>query len=107
MLNPSLRLNVYNDDAAEALVRDNYPEALPTYKGLAHGVERADLFRYLAIHHQGGIYSDCDIEPYACVANWLTLFDWYEGREGLRLDKLLIVGLEFDSDAGWGFANHN
>ena len=107
MLNPSLRLNVYNDDAAEALVRDNYPEALPTYKGLAHGVERADLFRYLAIHHQGGIYSDCDIEPYACVANWLTLFDWYEGREGLRLDKLLIVGLEFDSDAGWGFESLN
>merc|ERR1719163_1250312 len=49
MLNPSLRLNVYNDDTAEALVRDNYPEVLPTYKGLAHGVERADLFRYLAV----------------------------------------------------------
>ena len=104
MLDPSVDLKVFDDKAAEDLVRENYPDLLATYQGLAHGVERADLFRYLAIHLDGGIYADCDVEPNACVSKWLKEYEWFEGREGLRINSsvpLLVVGVEFDAEGGW------
>ena len=104
MLDPSLDLRLFDDEAAETLVRENYPDLLATYQGLAHGVERADLFRYLAIHLEGGIYADCDVEPNACVSKWLNEYEWFEGRGGLRINSsvpLLVVGVEFDAEAGW------
>merc|ERR1740130_765045 len=104
MLDPSVDLKVFDDKAAETLVRENYPDLLATYQGLAHGVERADLFRYLAIHLEGGIYADCDVEPNACVSKWLNEYEWFEGREGLRINSsvpLLVVGVEFDAEGGW------
>jgi hypothetical protein len=104
MLDPSVNLKMFDDKAAENLVRENYPDLLTTYQGLAHGVERADLFRYLAIHLDGGIYADCDVEPNACVSKWLKEYEWFEGREGLRINSsvpLLVVGVEFDAEGGW------
>ena len=104
MLDPSLDLRIFDDKAAETLVREHYPDLLATYQGLAHGVERADLFRYLAIHLEGGIYADCDVEPNACVSKWLKEYEWLEGREGLRINSsvpLLVVGVEFDAEGGW------
>ena len=104
MLDPSVNLKLFDDKAAENLVREHYPDLLATYQGLAHGVERADLFRYLAIHLDGGIYADCDVEPNACVSKWLKEYEWFEGREGLRINSsvpLLVVGVEFDAEGGW------
>ena len=46
MLDPTVNMKLFDDEAAESLVRENYPDLLATYQGLAHGVERADLFRY-------------------------------------------------------------
>ena len=104
MLDPSVNMKLFDDEAAESLVRENYPDLLATYQGLAHGVERADLFRYLAIHLDGGIYADCDVEPNACVSKWLKEYEWFEGREGLHINSsvpLLVVGVEFDAEGGW------
>ena len=104
MLDPTVNMKLFDDEAAESLVRENYPDLLATYQGLAHGVERADLFRYLAIHLDGGIYADCDVEPNACVSKWLKEYEWFEGREGLHINSsvpLLVVGVEFDAEGGW------
>ena len=53
----------YPDKNAEEVVSRNYPWFLKSYQGLGHGVERADLFRYLAVHQYAGYYSDTDVMP--------------------------------------------
>ena len=59
-LNPDLEYRFHDDSDCEQLVRRHYPQYLGTYLDMDEPVERADMFRYMAIHHYGGIYADMD-----------------------------------------------
>ena len=59
-LNPDLEYRFHDDSDCDQLVRRHYPQYLDTYLGLPTPVERADMFRYMAVHHYGGIYADMD-----------------------------------------------
>ncbi len=50
----------YDDDGSRGFVADRFPELLELYDRLRLPVERADLFRYLVLHDQGGVYADID-----------------------------------------------
>ena len=60
-VNPRLRQELYDDARAGAFVRKHYPQYTSIYfEQLTRAVERADLFRYLVVHHFGGYWADVD-----------------------------------------------
>lgn len=61
-LNPGLSLRLYDDAGARAVVADVAPDRLALYDRLAHGVMRADLFRWAVLLRDGGIYADIDMQ---------------------------------------------
>lgn len=61
-MNPSWDYKLWTDDDLDALVRDHYPELEDLYLSYPNPVQRADLGRYLILHHCGGVYADIDTE---------------------------------------------
>jgi hypothetical protein len=53
---------LWTDDDLSTLVRDHYPELEALYDSYPNPVQKADLGRYLILHHCGGIYADLDTE---------------------------------------------
>jgi len=65
----------YDDAACHDFVQNSFPDLLTIYNACPHPVQRADIFRYLVVAAQGGIYADMDME---CYKNMEPLL---EGRE--------------------------
>lgn len=63
LLNPQLALCFYDDPACRTLIADLVPRHLAAYDAMPFAVMRADVFRYAALFHGGGIYADIDMEP--------------------------------------------
>ena len=82
----------YDDAAALAFVQEHYPWIAGDYAGLGHGVERADLFRYLAVHRTAGAYGDSDAAPLAPLEGWFARFGY---SPHLAAQHVLVVGVEF------------
>jgi hypothetical protein len=63
--NPGWEHRIWLDDDLEAFVGWNYPDLIELYHSYPKMVQRADLGRYLLLHHFGGIYADMDTD---CLA---------------------------------------
>ena len=59
---PDWECRVYDDSDGRQLVAEHYPQLLALYDSYPANIQRADLFRYLAVHHYGGVYADLDME---------------------------------------------
>jgi mannosyltransferase OCH1-like enzyme len=73
LVNPGLEAKFYDDDAARELIRSYCPDCLQTFDAFPFGVMRADLFRYVVVYTQGGIYADTDMESVRPIASLLSL----------------------------------
>lgn len=62
----------YDDAACRRLVAEGFPDILDLYDRCPHGVQRADIFRYLVVWREGGLYADMDVE---CVRSVEPLLD--------------------------------
>jgi len=82
--NPGWKLVLHDDTDCIDLVERFYPEWLQLYKYLPKSIERADVFRYLVLHHYGGVYADTDVECVKPLDEWITS------------DVKLIVGYEHE-----------
>jgi inositol phosphorylceramide mannosyltransferase catalytic subunit len=71
----------YDDEACRRFVLGHFPELLQLYEACPHPVQRADLFRYLVVDHEGGLYADMDVE---CLRN----------MEGVLGGKHAVFGVE-------------
>ncbi|KAJ5787185.1 CAZyme family GT32 [Penicillium paradoxum] len=93
--NPSLRQELLTDQSAEAFVRAHFhkvrPDIVEVYLALQIPILRADLFRYLVVLAEGGIWGDLDVTCEKEVAEWVPTE--YQNQS---ID--LIVGLEFDAE---------
>lgn len=58
---PRWSYRFHTDEDNQRLVANHYPWLLPTYTRLSP-IQRADLSRYLYMHHYGGVYADLDVE---------------------------------------------
>lgn len=58
--NPGWKYRYYDDSDSEAYVAENFPKILPYFRRIdpAYGAARADLFRYLVVYREGGVYLD-------------------------------------------------
>ncbi|KAF4766754.1 hypothetical protein HAV15_010334 [Penicillium sp. str.  len=94
--NPSFRQELLTDRSAEAFVRAHYfktrPDIVEVYEALPIPILRADLFRYLVVLAEGGIWGDLDTSCEKDVAEWVPLEYRNENID-------MIVGLEFDFES--------
>ena len=52
----------YSDDDARSYIMDNFPpQFLEAYDSIIPGAYKADLFRYLVLMKDGGVYADVDV----------------------------------------------
>lgn len=64
-LNPDWAWRLWTDADLLKLVQEHYPDLEELYLSYPHGVQRADLGRYLVLDRYGGVYADIDTE---CLA---------------------------------------
>jgi mannosyltransferase OCH1-like enzyme len=59
-LNPGWEYRYYNDAAVEDYILQNFPEHYPVLRSInpRYGAAKADLFRYLLMYREGGVYLD-------------------------------------------------
>jgi mannosyltransferase OCH1-like enzyme len=71
-LNPALDHRFYDDAACLQFVCAEFPQYVGLYRSLPFAIQRADLFRYLAVYRHGGIYADVDMECLRPIARFLA-----------------------------------
>lgn len=89
-LNPDYNYALWDDQDLELYIQTNWdPLTFSFFKALPLGVMKADLWRYLIIAMEGGVYSD--IDSICCK----PIRDW-----GFEIDKdianVMLLGLEND-----------
>ena len=57
------KIKLYDNKDIYRIVRKHFPKHLKIIKGIKNGGILSDVFRYLILYLQGGIYSDMDCEP--------------------------------------------
>jgi hypothetical protein len=70
---PGYEYRFFDDAGCLAFMREHRPELVPVYEALPLAVQRADLFRYAAIHELGGLYTDVDTECLAPLHAYVDL----------------------------------
>lgn len=71
-LHPDFKIVLHEDPDMLDLVTEHYPQFLNLYLNTVDSVERVDIWRYLIMHHQGGVYADSDWKPVVPVYEWHT-----------------------------------
>lgn len=63
MYSPEYEIKVHDNSDVYATVETHFPEYLEKIKKITVGAVLADVFRYMILYLEGGIYSDLDCEP--------------------------------------------
>jgi alpha 1,6-mannosyltransferase len=88
--NPEYHAEFFTDQSADEFVQGRYkdrPDIVNTYMALTIPILKVDLFRYLLLYVEGGIWFDLD-----ATCEGIPIDDWVP--EGVDPD--LVVGWEFD-----------
>lgn len=59
--NPDYQYIMWTDDMARDFISEEYPWFLKTFDSYKYNIQRADVIRYFALIHYGGIYIDLDV----------------------------------------------
>lgn len=91
--NPGYTAEYMMDQNIDDWVRRSFahrPDVVETYLNLSVPILKADLLRYMLLHHEGGMWLDLDVE---CgdvpIDNWIP--------SHLKANTSLVVGWEFDA----------
>jgi mannosyltransferase OCH1-like enzyme len=71
--NPEFKYMFFDDNDCFKFVYKHYNKYLDLYESLSN-IEKADVFRYLALHHYGGVYADMDTSCFKPIDPLLNLF---------------------------------
>lgn len=63
----------FDDDDCRVFIAERVPALLSTYDALPLTVQKADLFRYIAVYEMGGLYADVDTVCLASVHDYVDL----------------------------------
>lgn len=97
--NPTYEMVLYDDNDIEEFIKNNFDSRIfNAYKQLAVGAAKADLWRYLILYKNGGVYLDIDSDITGNLDNIVSFFDeciiTRENNPGLFTQWILL------SDAG-------
>ena len=71
---------IHDNEDIYKIIEKNFPEYLEKIKQIKIGAVLADIFRYLILYLEGGVYSDLDCEPIKSVDELLNPdFKYYHG----------------------------
>lgn len=90
-MNPGYEHRLYDARDRDQFIRKHYPELHSVYQALSTNVERADLWRYLALHKYGGVYADSDVRCITPVHEWNAVNNH---------DADLLVGIVYTDTQG-------
>ena len=80
LIYPDYKIIIYDNEDIYNIVEKYYPEFLYKIKQIKIGAILADIFRYLILYLEGGIYSDFDCEPIKRIDELLNPnFKYYHG----------------------------
>ncbi|MCH9665145.1 MAG: glycosyltransferase, group 2 family protein, partial [Gammaproteobacteria bacterium] len=60
--NPHWQYRFWSDNDIREFIAEHYADFLEVFDAYPHNIMRVDAFRYLLLHHHGGIYADLDFE---------------------------------------------
>ena len=103
LIYPDYEIIIYDNEDIYNIVQKYYPEYLCKIKEIKIGAILADIFRYLILYLQGGIYSDFDCEPIKRIDELLDPnFKYYHGDKNrdnnywIYKTKKQIINKEWD-----------
>jgi mannosyltransferase OCH1-like enzyme len=70
-MNPEYEYRFYTRDQREAYIKTHFPEYMADYSALIPGAYKADLFRYLILYREGGVYIDCKTSCVVHLSNFI------------------------------------
>jgi mannosyltransferase OCH1-like enzyme len=79
-LHPDWECRFYDDTDCRKIVMRYFPSFLPVYEKAATDIQRADIFRIIAVYGMGGFYLDLDVECFNSLDD-LCGFDCVLGEE--------------------------
>ncbi|KAK9415783.1 hypothetical protein SUNI508_10083 [Seiridium unicorne] len=94
-MNAGYTYTLFGIDGAVAFLESRFPnqtDYLETFNKLRNPGLKSDLFRYMVLYAEGGVYSDLDTRPKKPINEWIP--------EAYRPTARLVVGLEYDSLGG-------
>lgn len=68
--NPQHLYQLWNDTQVDQFVSTRYPDFYPVFAALPKPVLKADLFRYMIVYDEGGVYADVDTEALRPIEYW-------------------------------------
>tara|TARA_B100001093_G_C26831701_1_gene1016427 strand:+ start:1512 stop:2429 length:918 start_codon:yes stop_codon:yes gene_type:complete len=72
-MNPNYKYQLFGNEGCRSYIRANFGEReLKAFDTLAPGAFKADLFRYCVLYHEGGVYSDIDVEPLVPIEEFVS-----------------------------------
>lgn len=86
-LHPDFEYKFYDDDQMSVFVSVNYPEHHHKFSSLPKKIMRVDVFRYLLMHEEGGIYCDCDylfLRPFSFLDEECLLMEEFTNTKEFR-----------------------
>lgn len=78
---PQWTHKLWNFSNGAALLSEHYPELLRSFYSFPKDVQRADMLRYVILHHEGGVYADMDTESLRPLNPLLAASDFVAGYE--------------------------
>jgi mannosyltransferase OCH1-like enzyme len=97
---------IYDNNDIYNIVEKNFPEYLGKIKQITIGAILADIFRYLILYLEGGIYSDLDCEPIKHLNELLNENYIYYHGDSNRDNNFYIYKNKNIIDSRWDF-KHN
>lgn len=80
-LHPGWEHRLWTDADLRELIETHYAWFLPTYDGFKYNIQRVDAARTFVLHHEGGVYSDLDVEPTRSLEPYVAFVEAQE-QEG-------------------------
>ena len=90
--NPGWKHTLWGDDDIDAHIATHHPELLSASRKM-QPVQRSDLFRYMILYDEGGVYADLDVSCLIPCDAWARAYGRF-GDAAKYGDPGLIVGFE-------------
>ena len=74
-LHPDYEVRVRDDRDVEEFIHQHAPHVLARWKAMPIGAVKADVYRYLVLFVEGGVYSDMDCEPLKSIESLRAQYD--------------------------------
>lgn len=70
-LHPGWTYILWTDAGIRRYVAERWPQLLAMHDAFPHGIQRADMIRYLVLYDYGGVYSDLDLYPTTSIEPYI------------------------------------